>query len=83
MVEAAGEPASDVAPPSFDFSTPQDALKGFVACLDLAASASPDDTVLLTRIREAADECLTDLLSRKSRFTGLAAFRGRSSQARQ
>jgi hypothetical protein len=76
MVEAAGEPASDVDGPSFDFSTPQDALKGFVACLDLAASASADDTVLLTRIREAADECLKDLLSRKTRFSGLAAFEG-------
>jgi len=76
MVEAAGEPASDIDPPAFDFSTPQDALKGFVACLDLAASSSADDTVLLTRIREAADECLSDLLSRKNRFTGLAAFEG-------
>ena len=74
MVEAAGEPVSDVAPPVFDFSTPQDALKGFVAALDTAASSSADDTVLLTRIREAAEQALSDLLSRKSRFTGLGAF---------
>ena len=74
MVEAAGEPASDVEPPSFDFSTPQDALKGMVACLEAAALSSADDSVLLTRIREASEQCLTDLLSRKSRFTGLAAF---------
>ena len=74
MVEAAGEPVSDVSPPVFDFSTPQDALKGFVAALDTAASSSADDTVLLTRIREAAEQALSDLLSRKSRFTGLGAF---------
>ena len=75
MVEAQGEPTTDVDPPHFDFSTPQDALKGFVACLDAAAVSSPDDTVLLTRIREAADACLTDLLSRKGRFTGLGSLR--------
>ncbi len=74
MVEAQGEPVTDVAPPSFDFSTPQDALKGFVACLDSAADSSADDTVLGMRIREAAEACISDLLSRKSRFTGLAAF---------
>ncbi len=74
MVEAVGEPVSDVAQPTFDFSTPQDALKGFVACLESAADSSADDSVLLTRIREAAEACLTDLLSRKTRFTGLAAF---------
>ena len=74
MVEAVGEPVTDVTPPSFDFSTPQDALKGFVACLEDAAASSADDTVLLTRIREAAEACIEDLLSRKARFTGLAAF---------
>ena len=74
MVDAVGEPVSDVTPPSFDFSTPQDALKGFVACLEDAAASSADDTVLLTRIREAAEACIEDLLSRKARFTGLAAF---------
>ncbi len=74
MVEAGGEPTSDVAPPSFDFSTPQDALKGFVACLDAAADGAPDDTVMLTRVREAAEEMIQDLLSRKGRFTGLGPF---------
>ena len=74
MVEATGEPVTDVTPPSFDFSTPQDALKGFVACLEDAAASSADDSVLLTRIREAAEACIEDLLSRKARFTGLAAF---------
>lgn len=74
MIEAAGEPASDVAPPSFDFSTPQDALKGFVACLESAAASSDDDSVLSTRIRAAADAMLQDLLSRKGRFNGLGAF---------
>ncbi|WP_075996068.1 AAA family ATPase [Salaquimonas pukyongi] len=74
MVEASGEPVSDVTPPSFDFSTPQDALKGFVACLEDAAASSADDMVLLTRTREAAEACIEDLLSRKARFSGLAAF---------
>lgn len=74
MVEATGEPVTDVVPPSFDFSTPQDALKGFVACLEAAAATSQDDNVLGMRIREAAEACIEDLLSRKNRFTGLAAF---------
>ena len=33
FVEAAGEPANDVAEPSFNFDTPQDALKTFVGAL--------------------------------------------------
>lgn len=74
MVEGSGEATSDVEPPSFDFSTPQDALKGLVACLDEAASSSDDDASLLVRISEAADEALGDLLSRKARFTGLGPF---------
>jgi len=73
-VEAAGEPASDVAPPSFRFDTPQDALKTFVAGLESAAETSADDKVLQTRVREYADEALEDLLSRKSRFNGLGTF---------
>lgn len=74
MIEANGDPASDVGGPEFDFSTPQDALKGVVACLDAAAESSADDTVLLSRIKEAADEIIGDLLSRKARFSGLGPF---------
>lgn len=74
MLESSGDPASDVGLPNFNFSTPQEVLKGLVACLDEAASTSSDDTVLLSRIREAADESLKDLLSRKSRFSGLSVF---------
>lgn len=74
MIEGAGEAVSDVDAPSFDFSTPQDALKGLVACLEGATLSSDDDASLLVRIREAADESLGDLLSRKARFTGLGTF---------
>ena len=74
LVEAQGEPVTDVTPPGFDFSTPQDALKGFVACLEAAADSSIDDSVLPMRIREAAESCLEDLLSRRARFSGLGPF---------
>ncbi|MEZ5873184.1 MAG: AAA family ATPase [Nitratireductor sp.] len=74
LVEADGEPTSDVDGPDFNFATPQDALKGLVAGLDAAASSSPDDHVLLSRIRAFADLALQDLLSRKSRFSGLGPF---------
>lgn len=74
LVEADGEPASDVAPPSFNFATPQDALKTLVAGMDAAAQDAQDDKVLAQRIRAFADEALEDLLSRKGRFSGLGAF---------
>ncbi|HSO47717.1 MAG TPA: AAA family ATPase, partial [Rhizobiaceae bacterium] len=37
LVEGDGESTSDVAAPAFNFATPTDALKGFVAGLDAAA----------------------------------------------
>ena len=74
LVEANGEATSDVAAPAFNFATPNDALKGFVAVLDGAASGSADDAVLGQRIRAGADSALEDLLSRKSRFSGLGGF---------
>ncbi len=74
LVEASSEATSDAAEPSFNFATPQDALKSLLAGLDAAVSGAPDDTVLGQRIRAAADAALEDLLSRKSRFLGLGAF---------
>ena len=74
MVEATGEPANDLDDPDFDFDTPQDALKSFVAGLDQAATGSSDDQVLQQRIRAFADLSLEELLQRKSRFSGLGSF---------
>ncbi|MBO6816258.1 MAG: ATP-binding protein [Rhizobiaceae bacterium] len=73
-VEAAGEPANDVEEPGFNFDTPQDALKALVGALDAAASGSPDDTVLQSRIRACADVALEGLLQRKGRFSQLGPF---------
>ncbi|MEM7068551.1 MAG: AAA family ATPase [Pseudomonadota bacterium] len=74
FVEAIGEPANDVAEPSFNFDTPQDALKSLVGGLDAVADGSADDKVLQLRIRALADLALEELLQRKGRFSGLGAF---------
>jgi hypothetical protein len=74
LVEADGEPTSDVAAPAYNFSTPQDALKAFVAGLDVAASGAADDVTLAQRVRALADASIDDLLSRKARFTDLGPF---------
>ena len=74
LVEATGEATGDVSAPSFNFATPQDALKGFVAALDAAVSGAPDDTVMARRAVAAAESAIEDLLSRKSRFSGLGPF---------
>lgn len=74
LVEASGEATADAAAPNWNFSTPQDALKSFIAGLDAAASGAPDDPALGQRMRAAADAAIEDLLSRKSRFVGLGAF---------
>jgi hypothetical protein len=74
LVDATGEATGDIAAPNFNFATPQDALKSLVAGIDAAVSGAPDDTVLGQRMRSGADAALDDLLSRKSRFTGLGAF---------
>jgi hypothetical protein len=74
LVEADGEPTSDVAAPAYNFSTPQDALKAFVAGLDVAASGAADDVTLAQRVRALADAAIDDLLSRKARFTDLGPF---------
>ncbi|MDJ0613142.1 MAG: AAA family ATPase [Rhizobiaceae bacterium] len=74
FVEATGEPANDVEEPSFNFDTPQDALKGLVGALDAAAQGASDDNVLQLRIRALADVALEELLQRKGRFAGLGPF---------
>ncbi len=83
MVDATGEPTADVEPPHFDFSTPQDALKGFVACLEAAAASSADDSVLLVRIREAAEACLMDLLVAQGPLHRTCCVREHPSATRQ
>jgi len=74
FVETAGEPANDVEEPSFNFDTPQDALKTLVGGLDRASGDAADDTVLQARVRALADIALEELLQRKGRFSGLGAF---------
>jgi hypothetical protein len=74
LVEADGEPASDVAPPIFNFATPQDGLKILLAGLDTAADSASDDSTLAQRVRAYADMALEELLARKARFSGLGPF---------
>ncbi|MEM1317810.1 MAG: AAA family ATPase, partial [Pseudomonadota bacterium] len=74
MLPDEGEPASDVAPSEFSFDSPQDALKGFVAGLHEAAEGAPDDKVLTSRVRAAADLALEELATRRGRFEALDAF---------
>jgi hypothetical protein len=69
-----GEPAEDVAEPDYLFDTAQDALKGLVAGLDRAIAGAPDDLALISRARAFARDSIAGLVSRKARFTGLAAF---------
>jgi len=74
LIEANGEATEDTGAPNWNFATPQDALKAFVAALDLAIAGAPDEASLAARIRSATNAAIEDLLSRKSRFTGLGAF---------
>jgi hypothetical protein len=74
LVEADGEPVSDIAAPQWNFATPQDALKSLLAGLDAAADGAKDDNALAQRARAFADAVLADLLSRKARFAGLGPF---------
>ena len=79
FVEGGGEPANDIEPPNYNFNTPQDALKTFVAGLETAIAgsngdASKGDAGLQSHVRAFVDEALEDLLTRKSRFSGLGSF---------
>jgi len=69
-----GEPAEDVPEPDYLFDTPQDAAKSMVAGLERAIQGAPDDLGLTSRARAFARVAIEGLISRKSRFTGLAAF---------
>jgi len=74
LVEAEGEPTSDVGEPAWNFATPQDGLKALVAALEDAIHGAPDDKVMAQRFNASAEKAIEDLLSRKARFTGLGAF---------
>jgi hypothetical protein len=69
-----GEPAEDVPEPDYLFDTPQDAAKSMVAGLERAIQGAPDDLGLTSRARAFARVAMEGLISRKSRFAGLAAF---------
>jgi hypothetical protein len=69
-----GEPAEDVPEPDYLFDTPQDAAKSMIAGLERAIQGAPDDLGLTSRARAFARVAIEGLISRKSRFTGLAAF---------
>ncbi|MEL6947061.1 MAG: AAA family ATPase [Pseudomonadota bacterium] len=74
MLPDEGEAASDVPEPDFLFDTPNDALKGLVACLDVAIADAADDQVMTARARAAARLALDELLQRKARFSALGPF---------
>ncbi len=74
MLPEEGEPATDVAEPDFLFDTPQDALKGLIACIHAAVEGASDDKVMTARARAAARLALDELLQRRARFTGLGSF---------
>lgn len=74
LVEADGEPVNDVQEPNWDFTTPQDVVKTFLAGLESAIEGSPDDSAMRTRIRGFVDRAIEDLLTRKNRFSGLGQF---------
>ena len=69
-----GEPAEDVPEPDFLFDTQQDAAKSMIAGLERAIQGAPDDLGLISRARAFARVAIEGLVSRKARFTGLAAF---------
>jgi len=73
-VDGESEPAKDTNEPTFEFDTPQDALKGFIAGLNSAISGAPDDATMTARARAFARVAIEGLLSRRARFTALTTF---------
>ena len=69
-----GEPVDDTDEPDYLFDTPQDAAKSMIAGLERAIHGAPDDLAMIARARAFAREAAAGLISRKARFTGLAAF---------
>jgi len=74
MLPEEGEPASDVEEPDFLFDTPQDALKGLVACMNAAITDVDDEKVMTARARQAVRLAMDELLQRRARFTALGSF---------
>ena len=74
MLPEEGEPANDVDEPDFLFDTPQDALKGLVAAVDVAIQMASDDKTMTARAREAARLAMDELLQRRARFSALGSF---------
>ncbi|MEN0088522.1 MAG: AAA family ATPase, partial [Pseudomonadota bacterium] len=73
-VVADGDAASDAPEPSYTFDTGQDAIKAIVAGLEEAVGTAKDDESLLQAARTYAKAVIAGLLSRRSRFEGLAGF---------
>lgn len=74
MLPEEGEPANDVGEPDFLFDTPQDALKGLIACIDDAIQSCSDDKTMTARAREAVRLSMDELLQRRARFGALGSF---------
>ena len=68
------ESASDVEASDFNFDTSQDALKSVISGLVEALSDVKDDEALITRSRSYAEETISALLARRSRFVALQGF---------
>nr|WP_298094275.1 AAA family ATPase [uncultured Shinella sp.] len=69
-----GEPVEDGGEPDYLFDTPQDALKSMVSGLDRTLAGAPDDAALVSRARAFSRVAIEGLISRRTRFTGLAGF---------
>ncbi len=74
MLPEEGEPANDVGEPDFLFDTPQDALKGLIACIDEAIQSCSDDQTMTARARESVRLSMDELLQRRARFGALGSF---------
>ena len=74
MLETDSEPGEDTRDPSFNFDTPQDAVKSVLAALADAIDGAPDDVAMLQRAKAAARVALEGLLQRQGRFDALGAF---------
>ena len=75
LIDSEGEPPEDIKEPDFLFDTPQDALKWLISALDKTIAGAPDDADSDRRARTFARVAIDGLMTRKARFTGLAASR--------
>ena len=74
MIEGSDETVAEPDAPDINFDTPQDALKSLIAGLDGAVRKARDDKQLTAIVHEYAGVALEELLSRRSRFSGLGPF---------